>query len=143
VRVVVDTNVIVSSLINSHGAPGRIVQLFKEGQCDLLVSDEILAEYFRSLNYEKVARFHGLSPASVSKFLSEMKSFSLFTQVSVHIRAVAADLDDNKFIEAAVAGGAEFIVSGDKHLLELREYDGIHIVTLATFVAYLEASAST
>ncbi len=55
----------------------------------------------------------------------------------VHLRIIAADPDDDRVLEAAVAGEADFIVSGDRHLLDLGRYEGIEIVTPARFLAEL------
>ena len=137
-KVVVDTNVIASSLISDRGAPWKIVSLLRDQKIEIVVSDELLREYSQTLNYEKLHRFHKLSSDEVRQYLSELKSVSHFVVVAERIAAISADPSDNKFIEAAVAGNADFIVSGDKHLLELGEYEGIQIVTPAIFVAYLD-----
>ena len=137
-KVVVDTNVIASSLISDRGAPWKIVSLLRDQKLEIVVSDELLREYSQTLNYEKLLRFHKLSSDEVRQYLSELKSVSHFVVVTERIGAISADPSDNKFIEAAVAGNADFIVSGDKHLLELGEYEGIQIVTPAIFVAYLD-----
>ena len=137
-KVVIDTNVVVSSLMSVHGAPWRVINLLKSQHFELVLSDEILLEYAQTLNYEKVIRFHKLTPNETRQFLSELKSSSKSVVSTERIYAISADPDDNKFIEVAVAGDADFIISRDKHLLDLGEYEGIQIVTPAMFVAYIE-----
>ncbi|HEX8228447.1 MAG TPA: putative toxin-antitoxin system toxin component, PIN family, partial [Chloroflexia bacterium] len=63
---------------------------------------------------------------------------AIFVHPTVPIDAIASDPDDNKFLECAVAGGADYIVSGDKHLLSLGEYEGIRILSPADFLRVLE-----
>jgi putative PIN family toxin of toxin-antitoxin system len=136
--VVVDTNVFVSSVLNPNGTPSNVFRLFTANRFDLLATEEILAEYEHALSYKKFIPRYEEEMRDIPILLARLSAGSRLVTVDRSILAVSADVDDNKFVECAVAGGADFIVSGDKHLLELGSYEGIQIVTPPMFVDYLE-----
>lgn len=119
-KVVVDTNCFVSAAV-LKGKSGILMEKWKEGKFVLLFSADIFDEYF-----EVIAR---------PKFNQEEKDIrgltELLTEKGVAVEpkmpldVVRDDPDDNKFLECAVAGEADFIVSGDRHLLTLQEYEGM------------------
>ncbi len=97
---------------------------------ELCLSDNILAEYSRILRRPDIAS------EDARQLLSSLMS-GFHTQVAEsdeRIAAITADLSDNMFLECAVAAGADVIVSGDRHLLDLGEFRGIPIVTAAEFL---------
>lgn len=138
VRVVLDTNLIVSSLVNPRTPPSRVMDFFSRKLIDVIVSVEIVLEYRTVLTRPTVMGLHKRSSEEIDELILglEKHATQVFPLASLYV--VKGDPDDNKFIECAVAGGADFIISGDKHLLALGSYDGIQIVTPAMFVAYLE-----
>lgn len=127
-RIVLDTNVVVSSLWG--GVPKSIMDACRKGRVKLLLSRPILEEYFTVLSRFDVQD-------------DDMDLFeALFTDPrrtemispAVAIRATREDPSDDKFLECALAAGADFIVSGDKHLLELGSFRGIPIATPRRFL---------
>jgi putative PIN family toxin of toxin-antitoxin system len=132
-RVVIDTNVIVSSALSSMGAPARIVQHGLEGTFQLVVSETILAEYRRALGYERARKRHGHTPDRIA----DIRKAATLVAGTLTLKVISEDPDDDKFLECAVEGGAEYIVSGDAHLLNLQHYQGIQILTPAVFDALL------
>lgn len=139
-KVVIDTNVFISRFLSPKGTPARIVELLEAGAFYLLVSDGLVGEYQRALQYEHVRKVHGLTAEQVQKWVTDLRRTSVFVKPSAPIAAILSDPDDNKFLECAVAGGADYIVSGDKHLLSLGEYEGIRILSPADFLRVLEQS---
>lgn len=127
-RIVVDTNVLVSSLWG--GKPGAIVDLWKEGRVILLVSFPILKEYLAVL-----ARF-GLSDEQLKErgLLFLDSPFSAFVHPSRHFEAIPEDPADECFLDCAVEGKASAIVSGDRHLLRQKVFHRIPILTPAEFL---------
>ncbi|MBI1925537.1 PIN domain-containing protein [Candidatus Poribacteria bacterium] len=79
-----------------------------------------------------------LKHAEVYEFLEILERTAIKVKGELQLQVIKADPDDDKFIIAAVEGGADYIVSGDSHLKELKEYQGIKIVTPAQFVRILE-----
>lgn len=128
-RVVVDTNVFVSSFFG--GKPRRIIDLWQEEKITLCLSGDILEEY------AEVLKRIGLGDeGELGELLTLFsKGFNIvFTAKTPKIDAVKDDPDDNKFIECAVALKAKVIITGDKTLEALKEYAGIKILTPAQFL---------
>jgi putative PIN family toxin of toxin-antitoxin system len=113
VKVVIDTNVLVSALLFG-GIPGRFVALWKNNHVTPLVSADIMAEYLRVLAYPKFR----LTGEEISHLLMhEILPWFETVAAPEGDRFVPADPADDKFIWCALAGGAECIISGDDHLL--------------------------
>ncbi len=140
---VIDTNVIVSRYINWRGTPGRILQRWLEGAYQALVSTPILDEYQEVLSCARVRRYHKMTDAEILQAIDVFRRLGRMIEPRETIRAVAADPSDDKFLECAVAGEADFVVSGDPHLVDLRRFRGIEIVSPATFLAFLERDVNS
>ncbi len=122
IKVVIDTNVFVSSFFG--GNPRKIIDLWKSSQVTLCVSRPIVDEYVN------VLRRLGLRNEIELDELLRLFAHGfhiLFANKTPVLNVVEKDPDDNKFIECAVALRADFIISGDKALKEIRDYMGIKI----------------
>ena len=129
IRVVIDTNVFISSFFG--GNPKRIIDLWKNEEIILCLSKDVLEEYIDVL--QRV----GLKDENeIDELLSLFaKGFNiLFTTKTPKIKAVKEDPDDDKFIECAVALKAKVIVTGDKLLRAMSEYMGIKILAPQEFL---------
>lgn len=129
-RVVLDTNVLVSALIFT-GISSELVPLWQRSAITVLLSRGILEEYLRVLSYPKFQ----LSEAQIKALIEE----ELLPYVEVvnprrRLRVVERDPSDDKFLECAVTGKAQVIISGDKDLLSLGRYRQIHIQSPAQFL---------
>lgn len=133
-RVVLDTNVVVSSFIAPTSIPAQVVELMRRDEFELLVSEAILAEYASVLKYPHIQARHRRSDAEVEDIIEGFRIVAMLVEPVHRLEVVKDDTEDNKFLECAVEGGAEFIVSGDKHLLAIKEYAGIHILTPTAFL---------
>jgi putative PIN family toxin of toxin-antitoxin system len=130
-RVVIDTNVYVSRLLREASVPGQAVgRAWREAAT--LVSVATLEELRAVLRRRKLARY--FQPAKLEPYLEKVRSIATYVQVSTAIRA-CRDPRDDKFLEVAVHGRADLIVTGDADLLALSPFRGIAILTPA---AYLE-----
>lgn len=137
-RAVLDANVMISALIQPKGASGRILtSLLERNSFEVVVSPTILAEVRRSLSYPKVRKYIKTSDEDLDLWVASLELIAQPVDGNLRIHAVAADPDDNKYIEAAVEGLAQFVVTGDKHLLSLESYENIRIVTPRVFVDLL------
>jgi putative PIN family toxin of toxin-antitoxin system len=130
VRVVLDTNVVVSALLFT-GISSKLVPLWEGGGITALVSRGILEEYLRVLSYPKFK----LSEGDIKGLIQE----ELLPYVDVvkpwrRLRAVDRDPSDDKFVECVVAGKARVIISGDKDLLSIGRYRKILIQSPAQFL---------
>jgi putative PIN family toxin of toxin-antitoxin system len=134
-KAVLDTNVLISSVI-ATGVPNSIVVDGFKGQYTIIVSVETLTE-FRETLLKYPDRFH-LEEAEVQKEVETIRYFAEFVDPNENITAVDQDPDDNKFIETAVAGNVDYIVSGDSHLLDLGSFQDVDIVKPRTFYDLLQ-----
>ncbi|OGV60735.1 MAG: putative toxin-antitoxin system toxin component, PIN family [Lentisphaerae bacterium GWF2_50_93] len=128
-RAVVDTNVFISSFFG--GNPRKIIDLWKQDRLQLCLSQAIVEEYV-----EVLLRLGLQDKMEIKELLSLFSKGgnTLFTSETETVTLVADDPDDNKFIECAVALEAEYIVSGDKHLLNIGKYLNIKILSPLAFL---------
>lgn len=130
IRVVLDTNTLVSALLFS-GTASRLVSLWQSHRITVLVSKAILQEYLRVLAYPKFQ----LSAPEIKRLIAEeVLPFIETVRVRRHLAVVRRDPDDNRFVECAVAGRAGYLVTGDQDLRELGSYGGVTILTVGEFL---------
>lgn len=136
---VLDTNVLVSGLISPHGAPARIMAAWREEKIELVVSDPILQELGEVLNREKIRRYYQSVDRDLPvKLLTGLRRFARLVSGQIKVDLIEADPADNMFLSAALEARADFLVTGDHHLLQLQTYEGISIVSPVEFLAILE-----
>ena len=125
IRVVLDTNVLVSALL-FIGPLNRLISLLEKRRIILLLSKDVFLEYLRVLSYPKF----GLAAVEIRAILEEhILPFAEMVEATPIRRIVREDPEDDKFLALATAGRAEYVISGDKHLLILGRYGGSRIVT--------------
>jgi putative PIN family toxin of toxin-antitoxin system len=129
VRVVLDTNVVVSGIF-WKGPPHDILQAWKRDWLRLVVSADILVEYQRVAN-ELLSIFPEVDLSPVLNLL--MVHSEICRPIATKI-SICRDRDDEKFLLCAVSAAVDAVVSGDKDLLVLKEINGIPIVSPRTFV---------
>jgi len=132
-RVLLDTNVLVSALIKA-GKPRELFnKLAKDKQ--IVLSKAILEEFLDVTEDPKVAKY--TSERDVAVFLKTLGNAARIVQVKSRFKAVKADLDDDIIVRAAYDGKADYIASGDRHLLSLKEFKGIKILTVEELLSIL------
>ena len=127
-RVTADTNIYISAL-NYSGPPSVFLRLGASGEIRLAMSDEIMDEIAATL------RRKFLWPED--RIADARTTLSAITQrivPTVILDVVKDDPDDNKILECAQTGNSEYIISGDKHLLGLHQYDGMPILRVSQFL---------
>lgn len=136
-RVVLDTNVLISAFVSRTGAPAQIFALWRSGDIELIVSPETLGKLTRVLSYPRVTRYLRYTPEQIESFLDLLRvgTEMIEAESTVDVTVVDDDPDDDKFFALARAAQAQYIVSGDKaHVLPVRQYEGIQVVAPATFL---------
>lgn len=128
-RVVLDTNVLVSALIFPGGPPEALYRLALEGRIDLVTSPALLAELGRVLEQK-----FGWERDRAEQAVAQLTRIGTVVDPKQDLRVVSADPSDDRVLEAAAEGGAEVIVSGDRHLLRLGTWSGVPIETVARFL---------
>ena len=112
-RIVLDTNVLISGIF-WNGTPAKILELWVQEHFQILITQSILDEYNSTL--------YRVSKGKKDNLVNAWMLFVVENGIVVNVRKkfkLSADPDDNKFIDCAVSGGADYIVSGDAHLLDL------------------------
>jgi len=127
-RVVLDTNILVSALL-WRGAPHRCLLMLQAGLADLVLSPPILQE----LRTVLVTKFRH-TPAEADEAVSVIRAAAEIVEISGNLRLVLHDPDDDKFVETAQVARADLIVSGDRHLLDLGSAGGVPIRTARGFL---------
>ncbi len=138
-RVVLDANIYISALISNKGNPAKIINKWLAGQFDVLISQPIVDEILRVTNYKRIQKKYAKVRENRLEFVELVIEQGIWEKPSGTLTVVSADESDNRYVECAVAGNAQYIVSGDEHLLDVGEYQGIIIVTPATFLTLLDA----
>jgi hypothetical protein len=136
-RVVLDSNVIVSATMSAGSVPARILHAWDEGWFELLVSADLLAEYRRSLGYDRVRQRHEMTDSEVDDLIQNYTDAAIVVHPALTLAVITSDPDDNRVLECAVAGEATHFVSGDRHLLVLGDYQEGPILTPRAFLDLL------
>ncbi len=132
-RVVLDTNVLISA-IGWRGNPRKVLDLCIEGELSLVQTQETLKELERVLQRPK---FNFISVEKRQELLGDLRRISIKVTPEKNIGVIQEDPEDNKFLDCALAGKADYIVSGDWHLLTLKEHEGIKMVTASELLEVL------
>ena len=139
-RVVLDTNVVVSGVIKEEGPPGQVLRrLFQARQFFSVTSLEILAEIREVLQRPKVRRYHGWTDEEIDEFVTFLYAESDVTEGTLTVN-IARDRQDNKFLACASEGNADYLVSGDDDLLQIEVFERTQIVRPRAFLETLQFS---
>ncbi len=131
-KVVLDTNVLISAILFG-GKPRQILEKTIRGEIRLCISEPILDEFRGVLQRPKF----DFSPEMIEVILTELTRVADFVNPSKRIGVVLEDPEDNRVLECAVEAEANYIVTGDSHLLKLSRYQNIEIVNAVAFLEKL------
>ena len=131
-QAVIDTNVLVSGIL-WRGVPFQLLRWAEEHHLRIYTSLEILAEVYRVLHYPKFQQYIDNQQASPGELFAKIASLCTVVQVDQIVKGVCSDADDEKFLSCALAANVAVLVSGDKHLLDLKKYRSIHMLTALEF----------
>lgn len=136
-RAVVDTGVFVSALIRRRGTTGKVLQALRNGRFTAIYSTDILLEIIKVLGREKFHKKYHIQPDDIAALIDLIR---LRGELVIPKKSVSAcrDPKDNKFLEAALMGEADFVVSGDADLLDMVLFEQIPIIQSAEFLDRLE-----
>lgn len=139
-RVILDTNVIISGLISRKGPPAQLIAHWMPGAFTLLYTPAMFAELEDVLNRAWLRERLRDTLRRVPEFLDAVKFLGEQVQGHVNVIGQVRDPFDEMFLVCAVLGQADYLVSGDKNLLTLRQFQGAQIVTPTQMLALLDAS---
>ncbi|MCL5985357.1 MAG: putative toxin-antitoxin system toxin component, PIN family [Actinobacteria bacterium] len=138
-KVVLDTNIFVSSLLVKTGLPAQILDAWRERQFILVTSPYIIAEIRATLSYPRIRRKYEITEEEIDKLITLLKQDGLLILSDTKaIDSIAKDPADEKVLTCAAEAKVDFIVSGDRHLLNLSIYQGIPILTVRQFIEHLQ-----
>ena len=130
-RIVIDTNVMLSAVFG--GTLKAILEHWQNERFALVVTDEIVREYLDVLQRPKF----GLRGDVIDNIATFIFQFAEFVVPIEHVQVVKADPKDDKFLDALTVGKIDYLVSGDKHLLDLKEFAGVPIIKPREFLKLL------
>ncbi|HBV58366.1 MAG TPA: putative toxin-antitoxin system toxin component, PIN family [Candidatus Magasanikbacteria bacterium] len=134
-RVVLDTNVLISALF-WKGKAALILDLAEKGTITVCLTKEILDEIIRVLNYPKIYKHLSSTCLTVNDILHYITELAEFYHDAIQLKnMIKDDPSDNKFLSCALASRAKYIISGDAHILKLKSFVNISIVTPAVFLS--------
>jgi uncharacterized protein len=132
--VVLDTNVVLSAILFG-GKPRQVFEKALSGNIQVAISESLVNELLGVLQRPKFE----LSAQLVQTIVSEYASISSWIEPSEHFNVVVDDPSDNHIIDCAVAAKADYLITGDKHLLNLGTFKMIRIVSVDTFIDILSS----
>ena len=132
-KLVLDTNVLVSAIVFG-GLPRKVFELAIEGRVHLLISEPILTELKSVLQRPKF----NFPFAAVQQIVTELINLGEMVYPTEALAVIKRDPADNRILECAVTGSADYIVSGDDDILTLREFEGIVIVSPAAIMKIMK-----
>lgn len=138
IKCVIDTNVVISAILNPKGIPGEIVEAWFKYEFLVVTSEFLIQELQRVLHYPHIQRIKLLSENEIDKFVHDIINTSQLIEVSSIIDVVKKDTTDNQVLATALDGQVNYIVSGDPHLFNLRDFRGIKIVKPIEFLNVLD-----
>jgi uncharacterized protein len=134
-RVVLDSNVLISAVISPAGKPSQCLAWVLEN-ASLVLATSVVEEVATRLERPRFKKY--IDEAKRREFIAELRAASLLVELSGTLRA-CRDPDDDKLLETAILGAADYLVTGDQDLLVLDPFQGIPIVTPARFVSLVAA----
>jgi len=132
-RAVLDANVYVSAYVRPEGPPGQIVErLLRDTAFEVVLSAAIVEEVLQALAYPKILK-SARTKVEPELWFEDIVVLATFVPGEYEIAAVSDDPDDDKYIAAAIEGRATFVVSGDPDLLDVKEHQGVRLITPRAF----------
>jgi len=142
-RVVIDTNVLVSALLSKKGTPARVLDAWRERKFLVITSEEAILEVERVLEELASTEKYVISNEDIASILNLLRKDAILVPGQIDTKsAIPHDPDDEKFLSIALEGEANIIISGDKHLLDLTSYQEVTIQNARQFIDALKAETS-
>jgi putative PIN family toxin of toxin-antitoxin system len=134
-KVVLDTNTLISGLL-WDGNEARVIEKAENKEIKLFISPELIEELEGVLKREKFCKRLEGKEYTVDKAVSKIALIATLIKPTRKINVIKEDSEDNRVLECAVSAKVDVIVSGDSHLLDLKDYSGIDIITASEFIKH-------
>ena len=137
-KVVIDTNTIISAPLSEDGNPATIFELLLLGEINNFRSEEITNEVIEVFHREKIKKL--ISEEKIQFIIDNYKKFSELVKPNIELSVVKEDDDDNRILECAETANVDYVISGDEHLLNLKNHKNIKIVSPKEFLRIYKTS---
>jgi uncharacterized protein len=138
IRAVIDVNVLVSALLTPRGTPGRILDAWQAGRFQALTSEPIVAVLTEKLGNPRIGRAYGVTEDDVRWVLALLRTQAMTILVPPAAQvAVTGDPEDDHVLATGVIGQADYLVTGDRGLLDLGTNQGVRILSPQAFLEIL------
>ncbi len=137
-KIVVDANIFASALLKPNSNPAKVIELVKQNRVELTISPAIIKEIKRILLYPKIKKYHCKTVQEIDEYFEKLLIFAWVVEGKEIIDIIKDDPTDNKYLACADEGEADYIVSGDHHLLDLGTYKVTKIVKAKAFLKIWE-----
>ncbi|MCL2313615.1 MAG: putative toxin-antitoxin system toxin component, PIN family [Firmicutes bacterium] len=135
-RIVLDTNVWVSALIWG-GKPATIIEAAEQGKIDIFISEFIVEEISQVLSYPKIEKVYH-TQLTRQQLMEQILKNTKIVEITTKLEAIKEHPADDKIIECAASAKADYIISGDKHLLNVSSYQKTPILPVSDFIKLIE-----
>lgn len=135
-KVILDTNVLISATF-WNGDSNRILEKAEQKEFELVISKEILDEFIGVLSYKEIQDKIRDKNLEMNRTVEKVVSIATIVEPHKKFSVITVDPSDDKFLDCAFEAKAQFIVSQDKHLLKLNEFEGIRIITPSEFLKHI------
>lgn len=142
-RAVLDTNVYVSGTILSQGSSYRLLEAWRQQAYILVTSELIILEIERVLHYPRIKERYCIEDEDISQLLASIRADAFVVAGDYEVDDVSVDPNDDMFLACGLEGDADYIVTGDPDLLNLKYYQGIQIVTATQFLSWLRGLSAS
>jgi len=142
IRAVVDTNIFVSGVISPKGSPRKVLLAAKDQKFKLITSAAINEEILEVLHRPHIYKKYHLTEQIVDDICAMLYEGSLVVEGAYSLKYSSPDPKDDKFLATALEGKADYLVSGDAHLVSLGRYHEVEIVTASGFLTILRHAAT-
>lgn len=136
-RIVLDANIYVSALLKPEGPQAKLLRLGLRRKYRILLSQSIFFELAEVFQYKKIIKKISLSKNEIKEFLEQLTHAGTWIKGDIHVTA-CEDPDDNIYLACAKEAQADFLVSGDQHLLKMKAFGETKIVTTRSFLEFLK-----
>ena len=133
-KIVIDANLFASALIKPDYNPGKILDLVQQNRVELILSPAVIKEKKRILLYPKIRKYHRKTAEEIDAYFDDILMFAWIVEGNETVEVIKDDPSDNKYLACASEGEADYIVSGDHHLLNIENYRGIEIIKAKAFL---------
>lgn len=141
-KAVIDTSVMLSVAFAREGLAKELKGMIAEDAFQLILSKEILAELYRVIHYPRILKLFKPKKEDIDEFVGLIIEKAVMTQSHYTLHKIKEDPTDDMFLGAALEGKADFIVSRDPHLRNLKQFQGVHIIDVKTFIEKVKKNRS-